>query len=319
MLGWRLMARTHEPGKPVILSYTSQDDPMGIAGTVYVRAICGRYVPPTRFNIGVATCRRCNRRRPMVRRRSLSASRGQHGGKAQYDLAGPQPSHTGRGRGGCPNGDWRIEKYPDATTTLILEGGGTLMQFRVTFNCRECDAELSVRDDTAHSGTPVALYCLSCGHTSGVLTFLYLFLEEHRPWREREAIRLERPWLAGMVRGHAYEAKEPSVGYFKETIVRGQPWRSTPGLRSVFGDSMEVMDWVSDCVEVFRRGAWGEVRPEDAANNDCALDNLSWSEGAISVSSARLGIYSLDRLGLTIWVYQRAFETPAVMLPDEER
>ena len=63
------------------------------------------------------------------------------------------------------------------------------MQFRVTFNCRECDAELSVRDDTAHSGTPMELHCASCGHTSGVLTFLYLFLEEHRPRREREAIR----------------------------------------------------------------------------------------------------------------------------------
>ena len=84
-------------------------------------------------------------------------------------------------------------------------------------------------------------------------------------------------------------------------------------------ESMEAMDWISECVGMFRRGSWGEVQPGDAVNNDLALDNLSWSEGRIHVSSARLGIYSFDRLGLTIWVYQRGFETPTVMLPDEER
>ena len=36
------------------------------------------------------------------------------------------------------------------------------------------------------------------------------------------------------------------------------------------------------------------------------------------MSNRHYHVWFYDRLGLTIWVYQRAFETPTVMLPDEE-
>ena len=76
------------------------------------------------------------------------------------------------------------------------------MQIEITFACRECGQDTTLRTDTSDYGvlsdnlTTVTLilagsrrdlYCPHCGHISGQVGLGYRFLESHRPSHERLA------------------------------------------------------------------------------------------------------------------------------------